>query len=252
MQTYLVLALDGPMQAWGGEIIDSRGVIRRFPGRSNVTGLLANALGWDRSEGARHDALQARLRMAALRLRRGAALQDFQTAQLGKSDVADKGWTTRGRREDRAGGAGTYESPHIRLRDWEADQQILLALRLEAGEGPAMDDLEAALHRPARPLFLGRKPAIPSGPLFAGGVEAAHGVDALRGLLAAGGFWPARLRPEGAACEAQWDPGEGPEEGPGLRSVTLCDERRWALGVHGGQRMVHGGEIALAPDQAAA
>ena len=253
MRDYLILALDGPLQAWGGEVIDSRGVIRRFPGRSGVTGLLANALGWDRAEGARHDALQARIRSAALRLREAQALQDFQTAQLGKSAVADKGWTTRGRREERAGGAGTYDSPHIRLRDWEADQAVLLALRLEAAEdGPDLPALAAALTRPARPLFLGRKPAIPSGPLLAGRIEAATGVEAMRGFLGRDAAWARRLRASRGEAEAQWDPGEGPDDAPGLRAEDLCDERRWALGVHGGLRQVMTGRIAITPAKEAA
>ena len=44
---------------------------------------------------------------------------------------------TRGAPEGRAGGAGTYESPHIRERDYIADALVTVALTLrEAAEAP--------------------------------------------------------------------------------------------------------------------
>ena len=51
--------------AFGGETVDNIGVIRWFPSASMLTGLVANALGWDRTEGARHQRLQDRLVFAA-------------------------------------------------------------------------------------------------------------------------------------------------------------------------------------------
>ena len=81
--------------SFGGETVDNIGVTRWFPSSSMLTGLLANALGWDRTDGPRHQALQDRLVFAA-RIDReppgGVPLTDFQTAQLG---ARDRGWTTR-------------------------------------------------------------------------------------------------------------------------------------------------------------
>ena len=105
---HLILNLESPLMAFGGEMIDNYGVIRRFPAASMLTGLFANALGWRRVERERHQRLQDRLIFAA-RIDRepagGVRLTDFQTAQLNKDD---KGWTTRGQPEGRAGGANTY------------------------------------------------------------------------------------------------------------------------------------------------
>ena len=104
------------MLAFGGETVDARGVIVDFPATSMLTGLLANALGWRRSDGDALASLQARLRYAARIDRDGVRLTDFQTAQLGKDD---KGWTTH----RRAGGAHRSNhylqltaSPSARLR----------------------------------------------------------------------------------------------------------------------------------------
>ena len=169
---HLALRLEAPLMAFGGETIDNYGVIRRFPSASMLTGLLANALGWRRIEAGRHQRLQDRLVFAA-RIDRepagGTRLTDFQTAQLGASD---RGWTTRGQPEGRAGGANTYAAPHLRYRDYFADMRVTMALRLEpAEESPKLEELASALEEPSRPLFIGRKPCLPSSPLFVDFVE---------------------------------------------------------------------------------
>src|SRR3954465_10821725 len=98
---FLLLRLETPLLAFGGEAVDARGVIADFPAASMITGLLANALGFRRSEGERLQRLQDRLIFAARIDRDGERITDFQTAQLGRNDLS---WTTRGRPEGRAGG----------------------------------------------------------------------------------------------------------------------------------------------------
>lgn len=114
MPRHLLLRLEAPLMAFGGETIDNFGVIRDFPALSMVTGLLANALGWGREETERHHRLQERLVLGARINRPGAPIQDNQNARL---DAKDAGWTTRGVPEGRTGGAATYASPHRRFRD---------------------------------------------------------------------------------------------------------------------------------------
>ena len=101
MARHLLLRLRAPLIAFGGETIDNYGVIRDFPALSMVTGLFANALGWDRGDDVQHNRLQERLLMGARLDADGQRLVDFQTAQL---QANDKGWTTRGVVEERAGG----------------------------------------------------------------------------------------------------------------------------------------------------
>ena len=62
---HLILNLESPLMAFGGETIDNYGVIRRFPAASMLAGLFANALGWRRTERERHQRLQNRLIFAA-------------------------------------------------------------------------------------------------------------------------------------------------------------------------------------------
>ena len=198
-----------------------------------LTGLLANALGWRRIERERHQQLQDRL-LFATRIDRGPqgglSTRDFQTAQLAAND---RGWTTRGAPEERAGGANTYNAPHLRYRDYYADMRVTVVLRLgPADVDPTLDGLARALQEPARPLFIGRKPCLPAAPLFGGFSE---GDSALAALLAcpladgATGF---------SGVRALWPEDEGVRDiGPGRRYM-LTDERNWVSGLHGGGRSV--------------
>lgn len=93
MPRHLLLRLEAPLIAFGGETIDNYGVIRDFPALSMITGLFANALGWRREDCELHDRLQNRLIVGARLNTPIQRLTDFQTAQLGKDD---KGWTSWG------------------------------------------------------------------------------------------------------------------------------------------------------------
>lgn len=225
MHRHLLLRLEAPLVAFGGETIDNFGVIRDFPALSMITGLLANALGWRREDHGRHNELQSRLVMGARVERHGKRLRDFQTAQLGASD---KAWTSWGVPEERRGGAASYLSPHLRYRDYHADLIALVVLRLEPGEiQPTLDNLATALDRPARPLFIGRKPCLPTRRIFNGWVEADTVLQALQKAppLTAPSQW-----------SLHWPEGEGVLSGD--RPLDLCDERNWTSGVHGGWRPV--------------
>lgn len=237
---WLVLHLSAPLMSFGGETIDARGVTRDFPAASALTGLLGNALGYDRRDTTALDRLQARLVFGARREAEPplGRVTDFQTAKL---EHDDRGWTTRGS-EGRAGGKSTYDSPYIRPRDYHADAApwadpggVAVVLRLDpAEEAPDLDALAAALDRPERPLFIGRKSCLPAAPLNKGFLEAASAHDALIALPARPGetlraTWPAE---EGAAADRVHD---------------LTDQRNWRSGLHGGSRRVAEGRITPVP-----
>ena len=259
---HLILNLEAPLLAFGGETIDNYGVIRPFPAASMLTGLLANALGWRRVEQQKHQQLQDRLVFAARIDREPAGnvrLTDFQTAKLYEDDA---GWTTRGRPEGREkspsykreGPAGRRSLTHLRHRDYYADMRVTVALRLEpAEEDPRLDNLAAALQEPARPLFLGRKPCLPSRPLFGGWVEGDTALAALLNVLVD--------RPQDAPVDnllekylrVQWPEGEGvaaADIAPNRpEPAMLTDQRNWISGLHGGGRYVHESRIPLAKFQ---
>ena len=245
MAKHLVLNLEAPLMSFGGEAVDNLGVIRPFPAVSMLTGLLANALGWRRIERQRHQDLQDRLVFAA-RIDREShgtlSMQDFQSAAINNSEQS---WTTRGRPEGRAG--GTYQN-HLRYRDYHADMRVTVALRLDPADGnPTLEDLAAALDEPARPLFIGRKPCLPSAPVFG---EYSDGSTALEALLSV----PLVDEPAGRpTIRVQWPEGEGTESAEGAerdQARMITDERNWVSGLHGGGRPVR--QAAIERDKFAA
>lgn len=233
---WLILDLEAPLLAFGGVVIDQIGVTRDFPAASMLTGLFANALGWARTETEKHQALQDRLVFAARidRDRPAGILTDMQNAQLEKHD---RGWTTWGLVEGRDG--ASYGAPHRRKRDYHMDARIMIAVRLApCDDAPDLDRLAEALYRPARPLFIGRKPCLPSRPILAARrddwfMEAPTAYAALSRLPAAD------RKDRRSRLRAFWPPGEGPDEGEAVTRIhDLPDLRNWKSGLHGGHRRV--------------
>ena len=218
---WLHLRFAGPLVSFGGVAIDQVGPTRYFPSASAITGLLANALGWHWGDREKHQALQDRLVFGAALVWRGEIITDMQNAKLEKSD---KAWTTTGVPEGRDG--ATYDSPHRRQRDYLADHdcRVVLMLRNES-EAPDLGAIKEALTHPARPLFLGRKPCAPVGPIFIGDVQAE---SARAALIALDQDWQ-----DGTAI---WPEIEDLPDG--ARIIDWPDLRNWHTGLHVGTRQV--------------
>ena len=236
----LLLRLEAPLMSFGAPIVDRHGVIQSYPALSMLTGLLGNALGYDHAEAERLERLQERLRYAARQDRPGRQIQDYQTVDLSKPYMDDdRAWTTRGRLEKRKGGSASTGT-HIRLRDYWADAHYTVALTLEPpGEAPTLDDLAGAVQHPARPLFIGRKPCLPSAPLFAERTTADGLVEALQEAAL-----PARTR-EGDTYRV-WRPSHPDEK----RARPVTDRRDWKNQIHTGERWVAEGEVTISESKA--
>ena len=232
---HVLLRLDAPLMAFGAPIVDQHGLTGDVPLPSMITGLLGNALGYRRTDYDLLQRLQDRLVLAVRWDRSGERFRDFQTAEL---NAADRSWTTRGRPEGRAGGAGTYTGKHIRHRWHQADALVTVALRLDPEiEVPTLDDVAIALATPARPLFIGRKPCLPAAPLFAGFAQAAATLDAVANAPVFGDdLAESRVR-------IFWPEGEGEREY--FRRIQVQGRRNWRSGVHGGSEVWHEGEAIL-------
>jgi len=241
-------------------------VVDRFPGTALLTGLIGNALGWAHGDTARLQALQDRLAHAALLVDPGEPLVDFQTADLGQPHLSDdRAWTTRGRLERRRGGTAA-EATTIRLRHHRAGALTRVALTLDPptiSDGPDLETVAAALVRPARPLFLGRKACLPAAPLVDPAAPFVEGTDLLHALTArpVGAATTALIRSPAAgridagaeradgrvALAVQWPaPPAGPEIGDRGRStetLTVVDRRDWTNQIHGGSRTVCRGRL---------
>ncbi len=242
----LLVRFDAPLMSFGDVRVDARGPVRDHPGLGQVTGLFANALGYDHAEVERLTRLQERLRVASRCDRPGERRTDFQTVDLGQ-EFMKEGWMTRGTTEGRKGGKEASEGTHIRLRQFHNGRvQTLAVTVLPSDESPTLDDLAAALDVPARPLFLGRKPCIPSGRLSLGIVEAAN----LPAALVLAPAWQHRGgHATRAAMDAWWPEDDSVTPPPDSRVVAVVDERDWRGQVVVGRRLVRVGRIT--PTEAA-
>jgi CRISPR system Cascade subunit CasD len=252
---FLLLRLEGPLQAWGDVALDPRRPTRDFPSRSALAGLLANALGWQHMDGERITALQDALRYAVREDRQPRRITDYQTADLGR--IGRAGWTRWGV-EERGGSAA--EGTQLLWKQYLADGSFLVALTFTDGAPVTLDELAAALHRPARPLFLGRKGCPPALPLLERTrwrVSADTGYAALTAApwherprdIAKGGR-SSTAAPEKLRC--WYSPGDGPESLPAqLREVW--DRRDFAANRFAGVRRIVEASIPVAalPDPAA-
>lgn len=197
--------------SFGDVVVDHFNRTQRFPYRSMLTGLFANALGWDRRETALHEELQTRIRYAARVDLPGQVVRDYQTVDFspGGPSASELAWTTRNQLEPRKGQSG--DGTHIRLRDYVADGLVAVAVTLaHSGDGLSVGDVKQALMAPARPLFLGRKCCLPSCPVFIKEMEASSPREALANL-------PVLTRPGETAVQT---------------SVAMISEA--TLGSHGG------------------
>lgn len=247
----LVLHLQAPLMSFGGPQVDQIGPTGRFPTMSQVTGLLANALGYSHGDFDRLQALQSRLSIASALVREGEELQDYQTVDLGQAHLRNPSWTTRGSTEHREGGPAARYGTHIRFRRYRADASVLITVSLSpADEKPMLNDIGNALMTPARPLFIGRKPCMPSTRLFVGIIPDA---DSLTNALTRvpdtfPDQWPVIAgADDSVTVMAEWPANDGRASSTsmGIETQRVIDRRDWRNQLHGGERVVAHGALVL-------
>ena len=237
MMRWLHLRLRAPLISFGGAAIDVFGVDRDFPAQSMLAGLIANALGWTRDMRVEHQELQNRLIFGAVHEHPPTSLTDYQTAKIHQHDCA---WSTTGTPTGRKP-SPSYKGRDERgrwltvqqWRDYGVDMSVSVVMRLHPAElDPTLDAVAAALRRPVRVLFVGRKHCLPSVPILVGAVDASDARTALRAVAP----------PQALRLPAMWPASEGEEEAH--RQTEVTDERNWISGLHGGARRVCKGRLA--------
>jgi len=220
--TVSILRFDAPMMSFGAPIVSEEGRIQPYPALSMMTGLLANALGYDRSEAEKHERLQQALSYAVREDVPGEKIVDYQTADLGQPHLQAKGkrdsvaWTTWGHLDQR--GSGNTDTTNIRHREYWADAQYTVALHVN---GMSSETIKEVLVRPERPLFIGRQTCLPSERLFRATVEAESLTEALRSSEAI---------PDDVMPRRLWRESDD--------GTPVTDARDWTNQIHVGERHV--------------
>ena len=246
----LVLHLQAPLMSFGGPQIDQIGPTGEFPTLSQITGLLANALGYMHGDTERLQGLQGRLSVASALVSAGSELEDYQTVDLGQPHLRNPAWTTRGRPEHRAGGAAAKYGTHIRHRRYRAGASVVSALGLAIPSAPpTLGKIGSALAAPARPLFIGRGSCVPSTPLLVGAVDGASDlVDVLRRIPT---VFPERWAEisQGSGVDpelrAEWPVDDRTGLLADASTHVVVDRRDWLNRLHTGERVVARGLLRL-------
>lgn len=237
----LILRFDAPMMSFGGVLVDQHNPTRRFPGRAMLTGLIANALGWRHGDAQALNELQSRIEYAARWDVPPTQLRDYHTVDLGQPHLVQAGWTTQGVAEHREGSDAAAKGTHQRYRYYWANGVMTLALTLREGS-PDLDLVTAALRRPVRPIFLGRKTCLPAGRLVLGQREALDTLSALKGERR-----DRRASPASDRFEACWPLGCDGTPLEVRQRENWTDDRDWRIQAHVGTRPMVIGYIEGVP-----
>ncbi len=210
-----------------------------FPACSMITGLLANALGYEHTEQRRMQVLQSAISMGTRIDMPGNRIIDYQTLFFTKKELPL--WRSdsfRGERDViKAIQAGKNEGTVIRLKHYLADSVIhtIICVASEQDESlPSAEEIAQALTYPFRVLFIGRYCCIPYAPLYRGIIEADSVYAALEQIISERGNGP---------FIAEWPVVSSAPEKKGELMIERQDLRDWTNDVHSGSRLVWRGQI---------
>lgn len=154
MQDYLVFQLYAPLVSWGDQAVGQERPSADHPSRSALLGLVAAALGIDRSDDEKQSNLTAACRFGVKLYTPGLALRDFHTSQVPPSSKKTLHLYTR-KHELAEPKLGTILS----FRTYQQDSFSVVAVWLEAADEClwSLKKIQKALQHPHFPLYLGRK-----------------------------------------------------------------------------------------------
>ena len=182
MPRYLILRLDGPMQAWGTHTYEDFRPSNLYPTRSGLLGLLAACLGIERADHAGQAALAASVEFS-VRVDTAAPRIGDQPP-MRKTGVKLPGFHTVMDARKVDGKANKF--PVVSRREYLFDAAFSVAVGAKSDATFTLDVIADALRRPLYTPTLGRRACPPTRPVFDGEVEAADGVAALQKISGSG------------------------------------------------------------------
>ena len=244
MTSYLVFQLYGPMAAWGDVAVGESRVTAALPSRSALLGLLAAAIGLQRTDEANLNELSSSVRFGVLVLSSGHFLRDYHTVQVPPTSALKRRPSRT--RKDELSVPKSELGTILSARDYRTDARYLIAVESVVAGKFALERLQTALRKPVFPLYLGRKACPPSLPLNPRIVEADNLLRSFQTVLAREGenqsesteYDIALHRLNAPPFSLTWEQGMQAGVAP-LKSATRRDQprtrRRWQFD----ERMEH-------------
>ena len=163
MQEYLILKLEGPLQAWGGHTFEDRRPSEIFPTRSGLLGLLAACLGIDRTDGERQQALASSVLFAVRVDNPPIKMIDYHTVKNARKEHQ-----------------GLKSNETIQTwREYLQDAKYTIAVWLTDAATLSLAALVDAINKPVYTPSLGRRSCPMTRPLFADKFSATNEHEAL-------------------------------------------------------------------------
>lgn len=186
MPRYLILRLDGPMQAWGTHTYEDFRPSNLFPTRSGLLGLLGACLGIDRRDHAGLEQLAASVEFTVRVDRNVLRPEAEKPVPKAAVKLADYHTVIEARRANRPPKKGeTIQS----WREYLFDATFTVAIGEKSGGPVTLDTIAHALRRPYFTPVLGRRACPITRPLLdAGPVDAADAKAAFANALPSGGM----------------------------------------------------------------
>lgn len=190
MASFLILRLDGPMQAWGTHTFEDFRPANNFPTRSGLLGLIGACLGIARADRAGlarlAEAVKLTVRQDRVALRLEMSEEEpAHSAPKSAIKLADFHTVLDARKVD----GSTSKFPVVSRREYLFDAAFTVAVAVWPGAGFELDRIASALRRPRFTPFLGRRSCPMTRPLLdtVSPVEADDAIRALEQVAPQGG-----------------------------------------------------------------
>ena len=180
MQRFLVLKLDGPMQAWGTHTYEDFRPSNLFPTRSGLLGLVGACLGVDRRDREELNDLAASVEFAVRMDRMALRPERDDPKEKDALKLSDFHTVLDARKVD----GSANKNPVVSRREYLYDAVFTVAVGERPGALVSLDRIADALRRPAFTPVLGRRSCPIARPLLDGGPLEATDVKSLLAKVA--------------------------------------------------------------------
>lgn len=185
MPRFLILRLEGQMQAWGTHTYEDFRPSNLYPTRSGLLGLLAACLGIERRDLPAQSQLAASVEFSVRIDNQVMRLDKEKPTKKPGMKLPDFHTVMNARKVD--GSANKF--PVVSRREYLYDAAFTVAVGERPGAHYTLDHLTDALRRPCYTPTLGRRACPPTRPLLDGEpVEAVDAIAALRRTSGCGGL----------------------------------------------------------------
>jgi len=184
MPRFLILRLDGPMQAWGTHTFEDFRPSNLFPTRSGLLGLLGACLGIERCDHAGLEQLAASVEFTVRVDRSALRPEPDQHVSKAAVKLPDFHTVLNARKVD----GSANKNPVVSRREYLFDAAFTVAVGERPGASVVLEEIADALRQPHFTPVLGRRSCPIARPLLDGGViEAMDAKAALGSVVPAGG-----------------------------------------------------------------